>query len=65
VIYLNRLPSHGRETAEYLATSKSTNHIPLVFIDGEPDKIEKVKQKVPNAIYTTENKLKSILKKFL
>ena len=64
VIYLSRLPSHGRETADYLATAKSTRHIPIVFVDGELEKVVRVKEKVPNAIYTTEDKLKSILKQF-
>jgi hypothetical protein len=48
-----------------IAWTKSTRQIPFIFVDGAPDKIEIVKQKVPNAIYTTENKLNSILKKFL
>ena len=61
VIYLSRLPSHSRETADYLATTKSTHHIPIVFVDGELEKVVRVKEKVPNAIYTTEENLKRVL----
>lgn len=34
VIYLTRLPSHERETADYLATAKATRHIPVLFVGG-------------------------------
>ena len=64
VIYLTRLPSHGSATAEYLAERKSTRHIPIVFVGGEPEKVAKVKEKVPSAIYTNEEKVKVILKQF-
>ena len=61
VIYLSRLPSHGREIAEYFAQTKSTRSIPIVFVDGEPEKIANVRQKVPTGIFTTENKLHKVL----
>ncbi len=64
VVYLTRLPSHGRETAEYLAQRKTTRHIPIVFVGGEPTKVAKVKGRVPSAVYTSEEKLKLILKQF-
>src|SRR5688572_6503983 len=35
VIYLRRLPSHGRETAEALRSSKATRAVPIIFVDGE------------------------------
>lgn len=65
VIYLSRLPSHGRETAEYLAEAKATRHIPIVFVGGEPQKVAKVKERVPTGIFSTEARLESVLKKFI
>ncbi|MBI1805557.1 MAG: hypothetical protein HYR76_00735 [Ignavibacteria bacterium] len=64
VIYLTRLPSHGSRVAEVLQWTKSTRDIPIVFVDGEPGKIDTVKQRVPNAVFTTEVNLKSILQEF-
>ena len=48
-----------------LSYYNTVRHIPIVFVDGEPEKVIKVKQKVPDAIYTTEDKFKSIVKQFL
>ena len=53
-IFLTRLPSHGRETAHYLRQLKATREIPILFVGGSPEKVQKVKEKVPEAIYTTE-----------
>jgi len=61
VIYLTRLPSHGRETADYLQSLKNTRHIPIVFVDGQGEALEKTKAKVPEAIYTSSGELQSVL----
>ena len=57
VFYLTRLPSHGRATAEYLAKTKATRHILLIFVGGEGEALEKTKQGVPNGIYVQPGKL--------
>lgn len=64
VIYLSRLPSHGRETADYLRSIKSTRDIPVIFVGGEGEGLEKTKAKLPNATYTTAEDLESALKAF-
>lgn len=51
VIDLTRLPSHGREVANALRQQKRTRHIPLVFAGGEPEKVARVKQDLPDAVY--------------
>jgi DNA-binding response OmpR family regulator len=53
VIYLTRLPSHGRETAAYLQATKAPRHIPIIFVDGAGEALEKTKAKVPDATYRT------------
>ena len=51
VFYLARLPSHSRATAEYLTRTKSTRQIPLIFVGGEGEALEKTRQKIPSGIY--------------
>lgn len=53
VIDLTRLPSHGREVGHALRMTKSTRHIPLVFVDGEAPKVERIRKLLPDAVYTS------------
>ena len=62
VIDLSRLPSHGREIAVFLRGSKATRHIPIVFVGGEPEKIEGVRRVLPDATYTPVSRLRSALR---
>jgi DNA-binding response OmpR family regulator len=61
VIYLTRLPSHGRETADYLRSLKSTRHLPVIFVGGEGEALEKVRSRLPEATYTTPGELEKAL----
>jgi CheY-like chemotaxis protein len=62
VIDLSRLPSHGREVGTWMRSLKSTRTIPIVFVGGEPEKLEKVKAVLPDAAYATTSNLGRILK---
>jgi Protein of unknown function (DUF3052) len=53
VIDLSCLPSHGREAAIAFRRSKSTRHIPLVLVDGAPEKVAAIRQKLPDATFAT------------
>jgi hypothetical protein len=53
IIDLSRLPSQGRDVAMALRSNKSTLTIPLVFVDGDPEKLERIKAQIPDALYTT------------
>jgi CheY-like chemotaxis protein len=53
VIDLTRLPSHGLEIATALRNAKATRLIPILFVDGAPEKVEAIRAKLPDAIYTT------------
>ena len=55
VIDLSRLPSHGRAVAFSLRQSKAARVIPLLFVDGAPEKLDRVKHDFPDAAYTTWN----------
>jgi len=61
VIDLSRLPSHGRDVGVGIRSYKSTRHVPLVFVGGRPDKVEKVKALLPDAVYTTWEHLAEVL----
>ena len=62
VIDLSRLPSHGREVGTFLRGGKATRHIPLVFVNGAPEKVDAVRAKLPDAVYTTTARLRSALR---
>jgi hypothetical protein len=62
VIDLSRLPSHGRDVALGIRGSKVMRHVPLVFVGGEPEKVARVKSLLPDATFTTWNKIRSSLK---
>lgn len=51
IIDLSRLPSQGRDLALALGESKATRAIPIVFVDGDGDKLERVKTLLPDATY--------------
>jgi hypothetical protein len=63
VIDLTRLPSHARYVAAAIRQSKSTRGIPIVFVDGEPEKVAKIREELPDAKYTTRERLPSVLKR--
>ena len=65
IISLDRLPSHGRQYAEWLWEAKKRQHIPLIFVDGQPDKVEATKAKFPKAIYCTSATLVDNIKKIV
>jgi hypothetical protein len=63
VIDLSRLPSHGREIAIALRQSKATRAVPLIFCQGEPEKIAKTREILPDAVYCSLSRLKSTLRR--
>ena len=63
VIDLTRLPSHGRDVAMGLRVTKATRHVPIVFVEGAPDKVERVRQLLPDAVYTTWKGIGNSLKR--
>ena len=53
LIDLSRLPSHGREVAVHHRGRKATRHIPVVFVDGDAEKVAQIRKLIPDAFYTT------------
>lgn len=62
VIDLTRLPSHGREAATYLRRTKYARDIPLVFVDGAPEKVDTVRGLLPDATFTSRRQLRAAVK---
>ena len=63
VIDLSHRPSGGREVAHSVRGTKATRHLPIVFVDGEPEKVEKTRQFIPDATFTTWRRIKTALPK--
>src|SRR5438105_4061138 len=63
IIDLSRMPSHGRYIAAELRARKSAREIPIVFVDGEPEKVARVRSEIPDATFTTHAKLVAALKR--
>ena len=63
VIDLSRLPSHGKYVGAWLRGTKSTRHIPLVFVGGETEKVAAIKKQMPDAVYTSVAGIGAALKK--
>src|ERR1700682_5253580 len=53
VIDLSRLPSHGKYVGAWLRGSKSTRHLPLVFVGGAEEKVAAVRKHLPDAVYAS------------
>jgi CheY-like chemotaxis protein len=62
VIDLSRLPMQGRDVGVALRHYKTTRFIPLIFVAGDPEKIARVQQSLPDAIYTTWDQIRTALK---
>lgn len=52
VIDLDRLPSHGRDVALAIRERKGTRRLPLVFAGGAGEKVARVKEQLPDAVFT-------------
>ena len=52
VIDLSRIPSQGRAVGLGIRKYKDARHVPLVFVGGDPDKAKRVREILPDAVYT-------------
>ena len=53
VIDLSRMPSQGRDIAVLLRKREATRSVPIVFVGGEAEKVERTRQVIPDAVYTS------------
>lgn len=62
VIDLGRVPSHGRDVALGIRSYKATRRVPLVFVGGDPQKVARIKELLPDAVYTSWSQINDALK---
>ena len=62
VIDLTRAPSHGRQLAYHLRSSKSARHIPIIFVDGAAEKVVAVREILPDATFCILQRLPAAVK---
>jgi len=63
VVDLSRLPSQGRDVAIALRQYRSTRHVPLVMVDGDPEKVAGIRKVLPDAAYATWRGVRSALRR--
>jgi CheY-like chemotaxis protein len=63
IIDLSRIPSQGRDVALGLRGFKATRHVPIVFVEGDANKLAGIKKHLPDAEYTTWRAVRSTLKR--
>ncbi len=62
VIDLSRSPSRGRDLALAIRQFKATRRVPLVFVDGDSEKVEGIRKILPDATYTPWSRIRSSLR---
>lgn len=62
LIDLSRMPSHGRDIGLSLRQRKATRFVPLVFLGGDPEKVNRVRAALPDAVYTEWSRFRSAVK---
>ena len=63
IIDLSRLPSQGRDIAVNILHAKATRNIPIIFVEGNSQKVQQIETHVPDAIYTHYDQIGEALKK--
>ncbi len=63
VIDLMRMPSYGRAIGATLRETKSTRSIPLVFLEGDPEKTARVRETLPDAVFAPLDRLAAATKR--
>lgn len=52
VVDLDRMPSQGRDAGVFLRRATASRHVPIVFAGGTAEKVERVRELLPDAVYT-------------
>lgn len=63
VIDLGRLPSRGRAVAVWLRQQKATRNVPIVFIEGDPEKTRVARDMMPDATFTDWRRIRGALRR--
>jgi CheY-like chemotaxis protein len=63
VIDLGRVPSHGRAVGTLLRQQKATRRVPIVFVEGDPEKVALARGLLPDAVYTAWSRIRGDLRR--
>ncbi len=63
VIDLTRTPSLGREIGVALRSFRSTRFVPLVFVEGEAAKVDRIRALLPDAVYASWRGVRGALRR--
>ncbi len=63
VFDLARMPVYSKYHAELIRKTKSTAHIPFVFVGGQEEKVARLRALYPDETFTQWNKLRTVLRK--
>ena len=63
VIDLSRVPSAGRDIALGVRHQKSTRCIPIVFVGGDPEKTDRIRELLPDAVFTSWERIEADLRR--
>jgi CheY-like chemotaxis protein len=63
VIDISRAPATGRDFGLFMRIQKATRHSLLIFLDGERDKVEEIRNLLPDALFTEQDRLIEVLAK--
>jgi len=63
VIDLSRAPSRGRDVGIYVRHYKVMRCVPIIFVGGDPGKVAKIREHIPDAIYTRWGTIRRDLKR--
>jgi CheY-like chemotaxis protein len=63
VVDLTRLPAQGRDMALAVRHYKSTRNVPVVFVDGDAEKVARIRKQVPDAVYATWRSIRGAIRR--
>ena len=63
LIDLMRMPSYGKAMGGALRKTKGTRAIPIVFLEGDPEKTARVRELLPDAVFASLPRLAPALKR--
>jgi len=63
VVNLSRMPSQGRDLALLIRKNGATRRIPLVLVGGEESNVARIREILPDAVFTPWGRVRSSLKR--
>ncbi|MDM7914242.1 MAG: hypothetical protein ACE15D_04460 [Candidatus Eisenbacteria bacterium] len=63
VIDLSRIPSQGRDAGMSIRAAKATRAVPLVFVEGDPEKVAGIREHLPDAVYSAWKRVRADLRR--